>query len=323
MLQTGFFNSVGADRRVYDAADFARFFSMLASNGVLMNGDANALKVSALPNTLLVNVADGAALINGYSVRVSGENVAVAPTGAAPRLDRIALRLDLNQNANNIALYAKQGTPAASPAPPALERGQTDANVYELSLATISLPANAANLNGATLADDRLNFALCGVASFNFGQAFQVPAGTIEMFGGQSVPAGWLLCDGRAVSRAAYGALFAAIGTAYGAPGGADVFRLPDFRGVFPRGLDAGRGIDPGRTPGAPQAATRLAAYANSLANYPGVDYYTYSGYLSDGENAADSVGDSLIGGQSGVQRWRTSFDVRPVNLAVNFIVKY
>jgi hypothetical protein len=170
MLQTTFFNSVGSDQRSYDAADFARFFARLASNGVLMNGDANALKCAALPNTALVNVADGAALVNGYSASVTGENVSVAPGAALPRADRIVLRLDLNQSVNNIVLYAKQGTPAYTPTPPDLERGQTDANVYELSLATITVPAGAANLNGAAVTDDRFNFALCGVASFNFGQ---------------------------------------------------------------------------------------------------------------------------------------------------------
>jgi hypothetical protein len=97
MLQTTFFNSVGSDQRSYDAGDFARFFARLASNGVLMNGDANALKCAALPNTALVNVADGAALVNGYSALVTGENVSVAPGAALPRADRIVLRLDLNQ----------------------------------------------------------------------------------------------------------------------------------------------------------------------------------------------------------------------------------
>ncbi len=46
-----------------------------------------------------------------------------------------------------------------------------------------------------------------------------------------SEPAGWLLCDGRAVSRTTYNALFAAISTAHGAGDGSTTFNLPDYRG--------------------------------------------------------------------------------------------
>jgi microcystin-dependent protein len=56
-------------------------------------------------------------------------------------------------------------------------------------------------------------------------------------------PAGWLQCDGSAMSRATYSALFAAIGTSAGAGDGSTTFNLPDFRGrvfVMPDG-GAGR----------------------------------------------------------------------------------
>lgn len=44
-------------------------------------------------------------------------------------------------------------------------------------------------------------------------------------------PTGWLVCDGTAVSRSTYSALYAAIGTAYGPGDGATTFSLPDYRG--------------------------------------------------------------------------------------------
>ena len=56
------------------------------------------------------------------------------------------------------------------------------------------------------------------------------PIGAILAFGGSSAPAGWLLCQGQAVSRTTYAALFAAIGTAYGAGDGSTTFNLPDPR---------------------------------------------------------------------------------------------
>src|SRR3954464_11505464 len=43
-----------------------------------------------------------------------------------------------------------------------------------------------------------------------------VPTGTIIAFGGGMPPAGWLLCDGTAVSRTTYAALFAVTGVSFG-----------------------------------------------------------------------------------------------------------
>lgn len=60
-----------------------------------------------------------------------------------------------------------------------------------------------------------------------------------------SVPTGWLECNGAAVSRTTYADLFGKIGATYGAGDGSTTFNLPDYRGRFLRGHDAGAGIDP------------------------------------------------------------------------------
>ena len=80
-----------------------------------------------------------------------------------------------------------------------------------------------------------------------------VPSGTVLYFAGQSAPAGWLKANGAAVSRTAYAALFAAIGTTYGAGDGRSTFNLPDLRGEFIRGWDDGRGVDTPRPMGSAQ----------------------------------------------------------------------
>ena len=61
------------------------------------------------------------------------------------------------------------------------------------------------------------------------GKAISVysPPGAIIDFGGASAPTGWLLCDGSAVSRTTYSALFAAIGTKWGVGDGSTTFNLP------------------------------------------------------------------------------------------------
>ena len=68
-------------------------------------------------------------------------------------------------------------------------------------------------------------------------------AGVIQMFGGSTPPAGWLLCDGSAVSRTTYAVLFAAIGTTWGAGDGSTTFNLPDLRGRAPIGAGKGSGL--------------------------------------------------------------------------------
>lgn len=80
-----------------------------------------------------------------------------------------------------------------------------------------------------------------------------VPSGAVMYFAMQAAPAGWLKADGSAVSRTQYPALFAAIGTTYGAGDGRSTFNLPDLRGEFIRGWDDGRGIDRGRALGSAQ----------------------------------------------------------------------
>ena len=56
-----------------------------------------------------------------------------------------------------------------------------------------------------------------------------VSPGSMLLFYGDSAPAGWLLCDGRAISKKDYADLFAAIGTAFGGDGNPK-FNLPDLR---------------------------------------------------------------------------------------------
>lgn len=63
-----------------------------------------------------------------------------------------------------------------------------------------------------------------------------VPTGGMLMWGTASAPTGYLLCSGSAVSRSTYSALFAVIGTAFGAGDGSTTFTLPDFRDRFPVG---------------------------------------------------------------------------------------
>jgi microcystin-dependent protein len=85
----------------------------------------------------------------------------------------------------------------------------------------------------------QLSAAISALAQLAVG----VPVGTVAMTACAIVPAGYLLCDGGAVSRTTYPALFTAIGTVHGAGDGSTTFNVPDFRGRGPLGAGAGVGL--------------------------------------------------------------------------------
>ncbi len=72
------------------------------------------------------------------------------------------------------------------------------------------------------------------------------PCGFIATFAMQEVPNGWLLCDGATYERKDYPQLFKAIGDKWG-KNSDTTFKVPDFRGMFLRGFDNGRGLDQNR----------------------------------------------------------------------------
>lgn len=62
------------------------------------------------------------------------------------------------------------------------------------------------------------------------------PIGSVTTFAGTGSPYGYLLCDGSAVSREKYSALFSVIGVIYGAGNSTGTFNLPDLQSRIPVG---------------------------------------------------------------------------------------
>lgn len=75
------------------------------------------------------------------------------------------------------------------------------------------------------------------------GGALVQPPGLIQMYGAAAAPTGWLLCDGSAVSRTTFAALFGILGTTWGIGDGSTTFTLPDLRGRVPVGTGTGSGL--------------------------------------------------------------------------------
>ena len=122
---------------------------------------------------------------------------------------------------------------------------------------TVQVPSGG-SLNGVTNGVVRLKVRGEGVVVQNAGAndwwitsdtRDKTPVGTILVNASNTnLPAGYIWCDGAKLTRtdANYVELFAAIGTVWGAPD-ATSFNVPDLRGVFLRGKDSNRTMDPDR----------------------------------------------------------------------------
>jgi microcystin-dependent protein len=64
---------------------------------------------------------------------------------------------------------------------------------------------------------------------------FAVPTGAVMDFAMATAPTGWLACDGQAISRTTYAALFTAIGTTWGVGDGSTTFNVPPLQSYFRR----------------------------------------------------------------------------------------
>ena len=137
-----------------------------------------------------------------------------------------------------------------------------------------------------------------------------VPPGAIMAFARSTPPEGWLECKGQAVSRTTYAALFAAIGTTFGAGDGSTTFNVPDLRGEFIRGWDHGRGVDAGRAFGSAQADA-LRSHNHTYTRPAYSSSWGPGGGKGWVETAADVTGST--GGT----------ETRPRNIALMYCIKY
>ncbi|UXS05227.1 tail fiber protein [Agrobacterium tumefaciens] len=158
--------------------------------------------------------------------------------------------------------------------------------------------------------------------------AINTPAGSITIWATETAPAGWLICNGAAVSRTTYAGLFAVLGGYYGTGDGSTTFNIPDLRGLFVRGKDNGRGLDPNRTLGSYQDSDNK--WHGHGVNDPGHSHGgVQNGQASTGRSTAIdqppavySFG-STWGATTGISiQGSGGNESRPRNIAMNYIIK-
>ncbi|MEN4712048.1 tail fiber protein [Pantoea agglomerans] len=138
-----------------------------------------------------------------------------------------------------------------------------------------------------------------------------LPVGVPVPWPTSTPPTGWITMSGQTITQAQYPKLFAAYGT-----------KLPDLRGMFIRGWDNGRGLDPSRVLLNEQLPTGVRQFTGNndvqfqglgitqLINADGPDGYD-SGWAV-ARNANQTTNSSGAG---------VSF-VRPRNVSFNYIVR-
>lgn len=160
-----------------------------------------------------------------------------------------------------------------------------------------------------------------------YNESDEFMAGQIAYCAAGVIPAGWLECNGAAVSRATYGTLFAAIGVNYGAGDGATTFNLPDLRGEFLRGADRGRGVDAGRAIGSAQgdAIRNITGSLGASIGNAGGDGAIAVDEMNPSKAKADPTGEYAYPTRSfnASRVVPTASENRPRNVAVLTIIKY
>lgn len=178
--------------------------------------------------------------------------------------------------------------------------------------------------------------------------AILTPVGSIVPYAGTDVstPAGWLFCGGQAVSRTTYSALFAVIGTTYGAGDGSTTFNVPDLRGRVVAGKDNMAGSAASRltstsgvigtTLGASGGDERLHQHTHAITD-PGHTHtmnMNTSGYAGGASGSAffgatatshPNYGGPVVGNSTGISNQNAgsgaSQNVQPT-LVTNYIIK-
>ena len=152
----------------------------------------------------------------------------------------------------------------------------------------------------------------------------KLPVGSL-MMGPVATMDGYLLCNGQAVSRTTYAALFAAIGTNFGVGDGSTTFNVPDYRGCFLRGL------------GGDSAADMYTKQPMGAPNIEGEALQIESGYFREmsgalyrksstsGRTTNTSSGGVSLGLSASLSNsvYGAANEIRPTNFAVNFFIKY
>lgn len=157
-----------------------------------------------------------------------------------------------------------------------------------------------------------------------------VPVGVVQAFAGNTLPDGWLACDGSAVSRTTYADLYAVIGDTYGAGDGNTTFNLPNLVDKFIEGSSTSGTEKSAGLPNITGTITsRTSNYSETKIVYDGGGAFYRNDYNQDSLDTMQQVNDK---GRSSNTRfdasrsnniYGNSTTVQPPAVTMRYIIKY
>ena len=147
------------------------------------------------------------------------------------------------------------------------------------------------------------------------------PVGTIIAFGGNTIPTGYLECNGESKLSSAYPELSATLGNSWGVPSGTN-FTLPDLRGLFLRGVTGSSANDPDVN-----TRTFTGADANAVGSMQADIFRSHTHTEWQTQPGSVSVDNGGYGWPNFTSQTQTSAtggnETRPKNAYVRYIIKY
>ena len=165
------------------------------------------------------------------------------------------------------------------------------------------------------------------LATTAFVLANGAPTGGLIMWGTASAPTGWLLCDGSAVSRSTYSALFSVVSTTFGVGDGTTTFNVPNYTNRMPYGTTIG--TTGGSADSIVVSHTHTATVTDPGHNhtFPYGPYNTAGPYQIDGSptnsntvtTSTKTTGITVSNASTGTSGTNANL---PPYLGINFIIK-
>lgn len=219
---------------------------------------------------------------------------------------------------------ASSSAAGASGLVPAPARSQqknflTGAGTWQ-SIATIS-QAQEGTDNSAPMTALRVKQAITA-------QVSTVPTGTILSFAGNSIPTGFLNCNGAPVSRTTYADLFAVIGTTYGEGDGSTTFNLPNLTDRFIQGSSTAGTIKEAGLPNITGSIEHISeSFSSTASSATNSALYKSSDTPGDGTSPGrvdyNDTGTLAFDASRSNSIYGASTTVQPPAVTVRFIIKY
>jgi microcystin-dependent protein len=315
-------SAISLQASVYQTqTSFAPLFStyFIGNNYYINDGAGNVIQVTSGGEVLALNsgIATGSAqasFVSSILTVISAPNTPADIQGGSLLLG--------NTTANSKFLTLSPPAAMAANYTLTLPAGNGSGQLAIMTMDTSNNMAANVNVDNVTLT---ISSNVLQVAA-GFGV---IPTGSFIPYGGTSVPTGYLLCNGAAVSRTTYATLFSIIGTANGIGDGSTTFNVPDMRGMFVRGVTGASGNDP-------DAGSRSAVNGGNGGNNVGsiqgwqiqshLHSYTYQSAVAGGGGADGGSGNGTLYSHNNTNGNNTDptggNQTNPINLYANFIIK-